>query len=65
MARQEVSDVVKRIGVTYAHYFNKKYERMISTAVSDGGIDLLDIIFVKCLQNSDILFNFAPEMLWS
>ena len=27
MARQEVSDVVKRIGVTYAHYFNKKYER--------------------------------------
>ena len=24
---EEVSDVVKRIGVTYAHYFNKKYER--------------------------------------
>lgn len=24
---EKVSDVVKRIGVTYAHYFNKKYER--------------------------------------
>ncbi len=22
-----VSNIVKRIGVTYAHYFNKKYER--------------------------------------
>ena len=22
-----ISDIVKRIGVTYAHYFNKKYER--------------------------------------
>lgn len=24
---ENISDVVKRIGVTYAHYFNKKYER--------------------------------------
>ena len=24
---ETVSDIVKRIGVTYAHYFNKKYER--------------------------------------
>ena len=24
---EHISDIVKRIGVTYAHYFNKKYER--------------------------------------
>ena len=24
---EAISDIVKRIGVTYAHYFNKKYER--------------------------------------
>ena len=28
-----ISDIVKRIGVTYAHYFNKKYERTSVTGI--------------------------------
>ena len=24
---EEISNIVKRVGVTYAHYFNKKYDR--------------------------------------
>ena len=33
---EAISDIVKRIGVTYAHYFNKKYER-------SGHLLILDI----------------------
>ena len=56
---EHISEVVKRIGVTYAHYFNKKYERnghLFQDRFRSEPVDSIEyfVILLRCIHQNPL-----------